>query len=131
MDVIRSIHGVFGERILPLLIVIAAIWFTVTWKQGVANPAARFLPILVDIQFTLGLIYWIYGIAAGGSLGAKALSFPFLLHPILGLISVGVAHMAVRPNGPFSRLGRWSYLTSLLVLLVSVIIGIVIASRAA
>jgi len=132
MEAIRSIHALFGERILPLLIVIGAIWFTVAWKPGARNPAARVLAILVDIQATLGLLYFIYGIVvAGGSLGAKLLSFPFLLHPLIGLIAAGVGHMAVRPDGPFGRLGRWSALAGLGVLLLLVVINIIIATRAA
>jgi hypothetical protein len=81
----------------------------------------------VDLQVTLGLIYWLLGIIAGGSAAALYLSFPFILHPLLGLISAGVAHMAVRPRGPFAGLGRWAPLTALVVLLVSVIGGVLVA----
>lgn len=126
MGIIYEIHSVFGERVLPLLIVIAAIWFTVAWKPNQRpNRAARLFPILVDIQFTLGLIWWIYGIVVG--FGLNYLSFPFILHPLLGLLSVGIAHMSVSAKGPFSRLGRWSALAGLGALLVSVLAGVVLA----
>jgi hypothetical protein len=126
MGVIFTIHSLFGERVLPLLIVLVAVWLTVTWRPSQEVPrAARLFPILVDIQVTLGLIYWIFGIAAGNS---AYLSFPFLLHPLLGLLSAGVAHMAVRPRGPFASLGRWAPLGALAVLLVLVVGGIVVAT---
>lgn len=128
MGTILAIHAIFGERVLPLLIVIAAIWFTIAWKPGVPPArAARLFPVLVDIQFLLGLIYWLYGISVGL---AGLLSFPFLLHPILGLLSVGIAHMSVRPRGFLSGLGRWAPLASLVVLLISVLLGIYIANMA-
>ncbi|MEN9933772.1 MAG: hypothetical protein RLZZ387_351 [Chloroflexota bacterium] len=124
MGNIFTIHNLFGERVLPILIVLVAVWLTVVWRPGQEVPrAARLFPILVDIQATLGLIYWIFGIVNG----ADYLSFPFILHPLLGLISAGVAHMAVKPSGPFSALGRWAPLTALAVLLATVIGGIVLA----
>ena len=123
MGILLTIHALFGERILPVLIIAAAIWFAVAWRRETPVPAAgRFFPILVDIQFTLGLIYFFYG----ASVGRPYLQFPFLLHPLLGLLSVGVAHMAVQPRGPFTSLGRWGPLVALLVLLLSVIGGIVV-----
>lgn len=129
MGIIYQIHSIFGERVLPLLIVVAAIWFTVAWKPGQQpHRAARLFPILVDIQFTLGLIWWIYLIASGG--GAIYLGFPFILHPLMGLLSVGIAHMSVSAKGPFSRLGRWSALAGLGALLVSVLAGVVLARTA-
>ncbi len=128
MNVLYTIHSIFGERVLPLLIVIAAIWFTIAWKPGSpTNRAARLFPILVDIQFTLGLIMWVWGIVAGAGV---YLAWPFILHPIFGLISVGIAHMSVVPNGPFSRFGRWGVLIGLVLLLISVGIGIAIGMTA-
>jgi hypothetical protein len=126
MGVIFTIHQMFGERVLPLLIVIAAIWFTVTWKPDApANVVARLFPVLVDIQVTLGIIYWLYLLIGGNS---RMLSFPFILHPLIGLIAAGVAHMAVK-GGPFRRLGRWAPLAALAVLLVLVIVNVTLAKN--
>ena len=124
MDVLLSIHKIFGERVLPLLIVLAAIWLTVTWKPD-APPSlvARLFPILVGIQVLLGIIYWLYLLIGGNML---MLSFPFILHPLIGVIAAGFAQMAVK-GGPFRRLGRWAPLASLLVLLVLVIANVMLA----
>jgi hypothetical protein len=128
MDIIRLIHATFGERILPLLIVVVAIWLTVTWKADArAGVLARVFAVLVDLQVTLGLIFFVYGLIVGA--GGRFLSFPFVLHPILGLLAAGVAHMAVKPDGPARRLGRWGPLVVLVVLLV-IVMGNVFLARA-
>jgi len=124
MSVVFSIHQILGERVLPLLIVLAAIWLTVTWKPD-APPSlvARLFPILVGIQVLLGIIYWLYQLIGGNML---MLSFPFILHPLIGIIAAGVAQMVVK-GGPFRRLGRWAPLAALLVLLVLVIANVMLA----
>ena len=127
MGVIFTIHQIFGERVLPLLIVIAAIWFSVTWKPDApSNIIARLFPALVGIQVLLGIIYWLYLLIGGNP---RMLSFPFILHPLIGLIAAGVANMAVR-GGPFRRLGRWAPLAALAVLLVLVIVNVMLAKSA-
>jgi hypothetical protein len=130
MGVIFQIHSIFGERVLPLLIVLAAIWFTVTWKPNTPRSLpARIFPVLVDIQVTLGIIYWIYLlVSAPETAPARYLSFPFLLHPILGIIASGLAHAAVGKRRPFANLGRWAPLASLGLLLVIVIGGVYVTT---
>jgi hypothetical protein len=124
VEIIFTIHQMLGERVLPLLIVIAAIWFTVTWKPDAPpNIVARIFPVLVDIQVTLGIIYYIYLLIGGNP---RMLSFPFILHPLLGIIAAGVAHRAVKGE-PFRRLGRWAPLASLALLLVLVIANVALA----
>jgi hypothetical protein len=121
MNVIFTIHQIFGERVLPLLIVLAAIYLTVTWKPDAPpNLVARLFPPLVGIQVLLGLIYWVYLLIGGNT---QVLSFPFILHPLIGFIAAGVASMVLR-GGPFRRLGRWAPLAALLVLLVLVIANV-------
>lgn len=109
MDVLFTIHQIVGEMVLPLASVVAAIWLTVRWRPGAEPDAvARFFPVLVDIQVTLGLIYFIYRITtrAAGNL----LTFPFLLHPLLGFAAAGVAHWSLRPGSYPSRFGQWGSL---------------------
>jgi hypothetical protein len=126
MGIIYTIHSMFGERILPILIVAAAIYLSVSWKPDAPkSPIARFFPILVDIQVTLGMLWFVLLLIQGD--GARLLSFPLILHPITGFVAAGVAHMAVAPKGPFARLGRWAALAGLIVLLVLVLINIVVA----
>jgi hypothetical protein len=124
MSVIFTIHQIFGERVLPLLIVLAAIYLTVTWKPNTPpNVVARVFPPLVGIQVLLGLIYWVYLLIGGNT---QALSFPFILHPLIGFIAAGVAQMAIKGGGPFRQLGRWAPLTALLILLVLVIVNVML-----
>ena len=129
MSIFYTIHSMIGERLLPLLIVLTAIWLTVRWRpDGQRDIVARIFPVLVDIQVTLGIIYFIYGLTAGMS--GRYLSFPFILHPILGLLAAGLAHMGLRARGPMSGLGRWAPLASLALLLVIVIVNVALARPA-
>ena len=122
MGTVFLIHRWFGGMILPFLLLAAAIWFTVTWKRDSwpGRPAQAFR-VLVDIQFLLGLSVWIYMIVAGA--GARYLAFPFILHPLMGLLAATVAKLAVRRNDRVVRLGRWAPLASLGLLLVVVVIA--------
>jgi hypothetical protein len=128
MDLIKTIHGVFGEMVLPLLIVLAAIYLTVTYKPGAPrSPVARIFPVLVDIQVTLGIILYVYILfTTSGPTQALYLGFPFILHPILGILAAGLAHMAVGAKNPLQSLGRYAPLASLGVLLVLVISNVLI-----
>lgn len=128
MAVIFNIHRIFGEMILPLLIVAMAIYMTVTYKPTTTRgPIERIFPILVDLQVTLGIIYWVFLLVASGA-AARYLGFPFILHPVLGIIAAGFAHMAVGAKNPLRSLGRWAPLASLGVLLVLVLANIMIAA---
>jgi hypothetical protein len=129
MNIIYQIHSVFGEMVLPLLIVVAAIYLTVTYKKDATRgPVERIFPVLVDLQVTLGLIYWLYMIfSTSGPSQARYLGFPFILHPVLGFIAAGLAHMAVGKRNPLGRLGRWAPLASLGVLLVLVLTNVFLA----
>ena len=127
MSVLFIIHQTLGERVLPLLIVLAAIWFTVTWKPDAPpNLVARLFPMLIGIQVLLGITYWLDLLIGGNT---RMLSFPFILHPLVGFLAAGVAQMAVK-GGPFRRLGRWAPLAALLVLLVLVIVNVMLAKTA-
>lgn len=123
MDLIFTIHSVFGEQILPILIVLAAIFLTVTYKPDAPRSiVARVFPVLVDIQVTLGFIYWVYLLLnTTGESQARYLGMPFILHPVLGLLAAGLAHMAVGQRNPLRSLGRWAPMASLFVLLLLVV----------
>jgi hypothetical protein len=125
MQIIYQIHNLFGERVLPVLIVVALVWLAVSWRPEVSGRhiAARLLPILIDIHVTLGLVMFIVGTATGR---VDYLQFPFLLHPVVGLATAGYGHMAVK-GVPFRRLGRWSVVASLVVLLLLILLNIVLA----
>ena len=94
MNAILTIHQLIGERVLPILIVLTAIWLTVRWRPA-AEPdvVARFFPLLINAQVLLGLVYFVYRIASGAA--ANLLTFPFLLHPVLGFLAAGIAHTAL------------------------------------
>jgi hypothetical protein len=128
MGIVLDIHRIFGEMVLPLLIVVAAIYLTVTWKPDAPpNVVARIFPALVGIQVLLGLIFWVFGIVQGNP---TYLSFPFILHPIIGFIAAGFTGAAMRGR-LFRGLGRWAPLASLAVLLLLVVANVFIALRAA
>lgn len=118
----------FGEMVLPLLIVAAAIYLTVTYKPNAPRSAvARIFPVLVDIQVTLGIILYAYILfTTSGPTQAQYLGFPFILHPVLGILAAGLAHMAVGAKNPLRSLGRYAPLASLGVLLVLVISNVLI-----
>ena len=126
MNAIYTIHQILGERALPLLTLLAAIWLTIRWRPDARrDPVARFFPVLIDIQVMLGLIYFIYRIAIDSA--ANLLTFPFLLHPILGFLSAFIVHRSLRPGSFTSGLGRWQPLASLLLLLVLLVASVAIA----
>jgi hypothetical protein len=131
MGLIQTVHGVFGERVLPLLIVLTAIFLTVTYKpNSERGPVARIFPVLVDIQVTLGIILWIYLLfTTSGATQAAYLGFPFILHPILGILAAGLAHAAVGPKNPLRSLGRFAPLASLGVLLLLVVSNVLIGTN--
>jgi hypothetical protein len=122
MSVIRTIHAILGEQILPLLLVLLAILIAVIWKPY-APPTRlmRLFPILVDIQVLLGLAWFIYGLIAGFGQAAGWLRFPFILHPILGFVAAGVAHLSLRPGTRLNQLGRWGPVVSVAILFLTVV----------
>lgn len=131
MSLLFQIHRIFGEMILPLLVIAAAIYLTVTYASPAQRrPVARIFPVLVDLQVSLGIIYWVFLLfATSGETQARYLSFPFILHPLIGILAAGLAHMAVGPRNPLHSLGRWSPIASLGVLLVLVLSNVLIGVR--
>lgn len=131
MSLLRQFHAIYGRELLVLIIVAAAIYLSVTYKPGVApGIVARIFPVLVDLQAGMGILYWIYLLFAS-PIRDYYLSFPFILHPILGIVAAGLAHMAVGKNNPLRGLGRWAPMASLAVLLLLVLsnVAVVMVAR--
>lgn len=122
---VRQIHGVFGREILSVVIIAAALYLAFTYRPNAPrNPVARIFPVLIDIQATLGLIYWLFGVFTGI---AYFLSFPFILHPLLGLATAVVGHILFGSRAPFARLDRWAAPAALGIILVMVLSNVMIA----
>ncbi len=125
---VRSIHAILGREVLAALIVAAAIYLAFTYRPNAPRSwVARFFPVLIDIQVTLGLIYWLFGVVSGID---YFLSFPFILHPLLGLVTAVVAHLLVGSRNPFARLQRWAAPLSMGIILVLVLSNVMIAIMA-
>lgn len=130
-SVVFQIHSIVGEMILPLAIVAMAIYLVVTYRPNAPrSPLTRVFPVLVDLQAGLGIIFWIFLLFnTSGAAQARYLSFPFILHPLIGILAAGLAHMAVGGRNPLRGLGRWAPLASLGVLLVLVVSNVMIGVR--
>lgn len=131
ISLLQRTHAIYGREVLALIIVAAAIYLTATYKPGVApGVVARVFPVLIDIQVGMGILYWIYLLFAS-PIRDYYLSFPFILHPILGIVAAGLAHMAVGKNNPLRGLGRWAPMASLAVLLLLVLsnVAVVMVAR--
>lgn len=127
MNTIYVLHATLGEMVLPAVIVLAAIWLTVRWKpEAQPDIVARLFPMLVGLQFLLGTTFFVYGLASGAA--GRYLGFPFILHPILGLLAVILASRVSKPRGWATKMGRWTPLATLGVLLVIVMSNILIAN---
>jgi hypothetical protein len=132
MAFIRTIHGVFGEMILPLLTIVAAIYLTVTYKPDAPRGfVARAFPPLVGIQVLLGIILWVFLLfSTSGATQARYYSFPFILHPVIGILAAGFVEMAMGRRNLFGRLGRWASLATLGVVLLLILANVFIAMQA-
>ena len=131
ISLLQRTHAIYGREVLALIIVAAAIYLTATYKPGVApGVVARVFPVLIDIQVGMGILYWIYLLFAS-PIRDYYLGFPFILHPILGILAAGLAHMAVGKNNPLRGLGRWAPMASLAVLLILVLsnVAVVMVAR--
>ncbi len=126
MNTIFTVHQLLGQRVLPIATVLAAIWLTVRWRPA-AEPdvVARVFPLLINTQVLLGLVYFVYRIGIGAA--ANLLTFPFLLHPVLGFLAAGVAQTTRGPGRLARRFGRWGPLISLGLVLLIVVANVAIA----
>lgn len=123
---VNQIHRIMGREVLGLVVVAAAIYLTVTYKAGAPRTwVARAFPVIIDLQVGLGIINWIFWLTT--PLRDQYLSFPFILHPIIGFIAAGLGHMAVGKRNPVASLGRWAPLASLGVILLLIVANMLIA----
>jgi len=128
MIAILEIHKILGEMILPVLIIAAAVVAPILWSpdQG-RSPWMRVLAVLIDVQVTLGLVWWIYSFDAGFALSRGLGSAAFLLHPLLGFATAGFGHVAASARSPFRKLGRRGLVVSALVVLLLAVLTILAA----
>lgn len=122
MQWVNYIHTMFGQDILSLLIVVLAIYLTMRYQNErfPRNGFTRAFPVLVDIQVALGIIYWVF-LLFYSPFSSVYLGFPFILHPVLGILAAGLAHMAVSERMPLRHLGRWAPMASLGMMLILVL----------
>jgi hypothetical protein len=94
MDVLVNIHSIFRWVVLVALAG-AAIYGVVRalrrdpWSSGAARPFAL-AAVALDIQVLIGIVLWVV------SRGWEANPFVAVIHPVVMLLAVGVAHVAVR-----------------------------------
>lgn len=123
MDVVFTLHRMFGERVLTVLFVLGIIYLAATWKADNQRPAVgRIMAVLVDLQVALGLVLYGLQLSAG-----RAFPSQVFIHAAMGVLAAGVAHMAAK-NPPFlAKLGRFSPVAgfglSLILILVAVMLG--------
>ncbi|PDW02559.1 hypothetical protein CJ255_13400 [Candidatus Viridilinea mediisalina] len=124
MQRINYIHTLFGRDILSVLIVGLAIYLTVRYQNErfPRNGFTRAFPVLVDLQVALGIIYWVF-LLFYSPISSIYLGFPFILHPVLGILAAGLGHMAVSERMPLRQLGRWAPMASLGVMLILVLVN--------
>lgn len=122
MEVVFSVHRIFGERVLTVLIVLGMIYLAATWKSEDKAPAiGRILAVLVDLQVTLGLVLFGLGMINGLAYGPQAYT-----HAAMGVLAAGVAHMAAK-NPPFlAKLGRFSPVVGFGLSLVLILAGVML-----
>lgn len=120
LNLLRQIHAIFGREVMTMLILIISIVLTVTYKPNVRSPLAALLPGLVHLQATIGVIYWAILVLSGA---AYYFSFPFILHPLLGLVAAVVAQILGGKRSPIAGLGKWAPLTTGLIVLVLALVN--------
>ena len=131
MDILVSIHD--WVRWLVLLGALgaigtaAAVWFgNVEWR--LADRAGLIYTILVDVEVLIGIIVWISAVVSSKSVP----NLLIVLHPILMLVALGVAHMtrarADKTESPQGRapLATVGYLASLVIILLAIPGGLLV-----
>ncbi len=94
MDVLVTIHSVFRWVVLAALV--AAVIYGIlralrrdVWSPGSSRPFA-IAAMALDIQVLIGIVLWVL------SQAWEANPFLAVIHPVIMLLAVGVAHVTVR-----------------------------------
>ncbi|MDR2980899.1 MAG: hypothetical protein LBV12_01485 [Puniceicoccales bacterium] len=103
--ILIDIHKYFGET-LQLVALIAVVWIAIKGKA----PIKRVAPVLLDINFVIGIMVWI--------LEQRQIS---VLHPVCMIAALALAHIAAKKEKPGVVIGLWCGVLALLV------VGILIA----
>lgn len=103
--ILVDIHKYTGEA-LQLIGLIVIAWVAI--KKN--TPLKRIAPIILDVQFTIGIMVWI--------LEKRTIS---ALHPACMLAALALAHIAAKKEKPGTVIALWSGVTAL------IIVGILIA----
>lgn len=108
-----AIHTLLGFFLL-IASIFLAIWQILTWKAQVPFRKIRSALLgLLDLQVLLGVITFILHPHQSGL---------FLLHPLLMIVAVGLAHVFTKENRP-ARVRLRTYITMAVLLLIGVIAG--------
>jgi hypothetical protein len=100
MDVLVTIHSIFRWVVLAVLVGVAVYGIAQAlrrhpWSPGSARPFS-IAAVVLDTQVLIGIVLWVLTQAWDAN------PFLALIHPIVMLLAVGVAHVALgraRANG--------------------------------
>lgn len=107
-----TIHTLLGS-LLVIASIFLAIWQILSWKSQLLSRRVRSALLgLLDLQVLLGIITFILHPKFGA----------FLLHPLLMIIAVGLAHVFTKENRP-ARVRLVTYILLAVLLILGVIAG--------
>lgn len=100
MDILAKAHKHYGSLLIALAVAVVVVALT----KGPRPVFQRIVAVLVDINLVVGLANW--------WVSAKAIS---LLHPLVALAAVGLAHTSARSEARTKVAVCWSLVAVLLV----------------
>ena len=128
MSYVFLIHRIVGSMVLPLLLLVAAIWFTIAWKPTTwPTQPARAFRVLVGLQGLLGLVYWIFQLVWAAQ--ATIWRFPLCCTRSSASLPWLPPSCWCGRTALSARLGRWTPLVSFVSILVLVVGAVIIANN--
>ncbi len=99
--ILYDFHKYAGHAsfLLPILVIVICVLL----KKR--QPLLRLAPVLLDVQFTLGIMLWL--------LEKRTIS---LLHPLVMLVVLALAHIAAKKENPATVTALWLAVLGLMVL---------------